>query len=162
MINVPCTFQYNAKPLTMGLCVVVCALCAWFFTNEALHNDRGAIIEHMITLDTGQATVMYWCFVGVMVAVVVLAIFSLVRTFTNPKFVRLDADSIVVPYGFMQRLSARIPYSSIEGITETQVSRAKHLYLHTRNKKYPLIAALLPSKQIYEELKAFLATQIRA
>ncbi|HEY9716411.1 MAG TPA: hypothetical protein V6C69_02995 [Trichormus sp.] len=160
MINVPCTFQYNAKPVTMGLCVAVCCLCAWFFTNEALNNDRGAIIEHIITLDTGQATVMYWCFVGFMVIGVILAIFSLVRTFTNPKFVRLDADSVVLPYGFMQRLTARIPYSSIDNITETQVSRNRFLYLHTRSKKYPLMASLLPSKQIYEEIKAFLSQQI--
>jgi hypothetical protein len=125
-----------------------------------LNNDRGAIIEHIITLDTGQATVMYWWFVGFMVIGVILAIFSLVRTFTNPKFVRLDADSVVLPYGFMQRLTARIPYSSIDNITETQVSRNRFLYLHTRNKKYPLMASLLPSKQVYEEIKAFLAQQI--
>lgn len=81
MINVPCAYPYNG----------------------------GAIIEHMITLDVGQATAMYWFFVGFCIL----------------------------------------------------ASRQKFLYLHTRNKKYEIVASFFPNKQIYEEVKSFLFSQMR-
>jgi hypothetical protein len=156
MINVPCTYPYKAKPRSLFLGSLLFGGVAYFFANQALTNDRGMIIEHLITLDTAGATIAWWVLAALSAGFVVIALISGINGLLHPKVLRINVDSIELPHGLFQRLFARIPYSSITRISETEVHKQKFLYLHTGNKKYALTCGLLPNAQVYNDIKDFL------
>jgi len=144
--------------------MIVCGLlfggAGYFFANEAINNDRGVIIDNVITLDTGGATIFYWILAGLSAGFVLIAIAAMLRTYLSPKVLRLEIDSLSLPHGFLHRQISRIHYSSIDRISETEVSGQKFLYLHTRDKRYSLVRSMLPSDQIYKEIRDFLSAQV--
>jgi hypothetical protein len=159
-MDLPRKYPYNAKLSLVILGGLMFGGASYFFIDTAIHNDRGLIINHIIPLDTHDATIFYWVLAALSVGFVIVLIMALIRRYSDPKFLELDETCITLPHGMLQRELSRIDYCNIVGLSETKVSRQTLLHLHTRERKYTLAASLLPNKKLYEEIRDFLATRM--
>ena len=154
-------FPYNAS---WKLVFMVCGffgLCAVVLGREALSNDRGAIINGIITLDQFGASTLLWVLTGAAVIFVLIGILIAIRKIANPVELIFDENELVLPHGFMQRFIDRIPYSEMTEAFEIDTSGQKMVQIVTQKKKYVISAALLGSRKSYEEAKKLIYDRIR-
>ncbi|MBX9568367.1 MAG: hypothetical protein K2X77_05700 [Candidatus Obscuribacterales bacterium] len=153
-------FQYNAS---WKLVFMVCGffgLATAVLANQALHNDRGAIIEGIFALDTNQATIFYWLLTAGSGIFVLMGILIAARRMMRPVELILDEKELVLPSGFMQRTTARIPYSEVIAATEIDVSGQKMVSLQTAQKQYTISSTLLGDHETFELVKTLLSERI--
>jgi hypothetical protein len=68
----------------------------------------------------------------------------------------LDKEQLVLPTGFLQRHTARIPYASIERVWRTYLPFTVVLRVATKRGKFEVVSALLPDSQSYLDVEQFL------
>jgi hypothetical protein len=160
-IEPPCKFPYNPRLAISLACIGFFAACSAILTHEAQTNNRGLLIDYVISLDAHGATVFYWILATFAVLFVLTGLGLIVRRFTAPKMLELQADSLVLPHGFFQSRTTRIHYSEITSLYEQRLSRQTLLRLTTRQGMFSLVAALLPNREIYLGVRDFLMTRVR-
>lgn len=153
-------FPYNASWKMVFLVCGFFGLCAVVLGKRALQNDRGLIINGIITLDHFAANIFFWSLVAAAMTFVLMGIAIAARKLLRPVELVFDENELVLPHGFMQRLIDRIPYSQMEGATEIEVSGQKMVQIYTAKKKYVISATLLGNRKLYEQAKEVLYERI--
>ena len=154
------TLRYDYKPKLWSslLLSLFFAGCAVLIGKSALENDRGLILNGLIELDTGDATIFYWVLTALCAAFVAIGILSSVRAMGAPHQIVLDATTITAPKGVMGRALATVPYARVDGVEVTEMRSQKLLTIRYPEGKLVIARGLLPSKDAFEELLAALDT----
>ena len=152
-------YRYRPKPWTMTLVIVFFAACAAGLTNVAQTNDRGAVIDRLITLNTSQATGLYWVLAACSVGFVILGIIGIINAYTKELFVEITGNSITIP-AMMLRKQAYIPFREITDMYIQNVQRQVFLTMVYAGKKISLVRGHMPSKADFEEASALIASKV--
>lgn len=152
-MEIPCTLRYGPKPAVMIFCLLLCGGAGLFMGNEALNNDRGMLINHIIELDQNGSTAVLWfltasCAIGTAVGAV-----NLFMSIFNPKQLVIDDRSIHLPDGFLLNRIERIPFASIVGMYESSLKSQTWLHVETKNGEFKITKGWMPSARDYEDLK---------
>ncbi|HEY4249542.1 MAG TPA: hypothetical protein VGM64_22150 [Lacunisphaera sp.] len=157
-MHVPSKIPYNARWHTIAFGAFLFGCCAAMMAHTAVSNDRGVVIDGLLTLGVAGATRFYWVMsaIGAVFVLVALAVRRIV-TFQELEF---GVDSLVLPHGLFQMHRSVIRYHDIKQLSEMKISSQMFLYLHTHSRKFSIAAALLPEKKDYLEIKDFLRAKI--
>jgi hypothetical protein len=119
------TYEYKLRPMGTLLAMLFFGACAGFMFYLAVTNDRGLIINGLITLDPKGADVFY-AVTGIVSALfVVLGLVSLIAAIFSKKeasIITLEDDYVLLPQ--RGRLE-KIPYKEIQSIKITEVNSVK-------------------------------------
>ena len=153
-------YAYKPKPVVMALGAVFFALCAAFFANNALTNDRGLIIDGLIRLDIGQATVFYWIMLSAGAAMSLAGLVGLIRGLTSAQTLIIGATAIQVPKSPMGNNRVSVAYADIRDMVRTQVRNQVFLVIHHSRGKLTIMASMLPSRAKFEEVCQLLTERV--
>jgi hypothetical protein len=127
---------------------------------EATHNKAGLIINGIITLGPNGANVFYWVIAAIGGIFVLAAVVLAVRRLVSYRVLELGADALLLPHGFLAIKISRIPYADIEGVSESQMSGQKYLWVRACGRKFTIGASLLPDRDSYAFVRDFLMSRV--
>jgi hypothetical protein len=136
-------------------------LCAAFLGSEAAHNDQGLLINGIIGLGPGGATVFYWILTALSAGFVVISAFLAYHRLTFQQQLVFGPAVMTVPVSRWSRETQRIEYRSIEALSKTAVYGQQFLYITHPGGKYTLSMAMLPSKAVFAQISELLAARVR-
>src|SRR6266496_4180136 len=131
--------------------------CAASLAWQATTNDRGLILNGVITFSPREASVFYWILSAFSVLFVILAILLVFARIRSSTFLELTSDALIIPRGFAGKRFRRISYSDIASISELSVAGSKSLRIRTATAQFWISSSVLPTSEDYQELKQFLS-----
>ena len=156
----PLRYPYRPKSWVMALAGSFFLACAIGYFFWARDNDRGLIINGLIELDTGEASIFYWALFACCVAFVAMAIFGIVLSLQAPREVAVDARGVTLPAGRWSRESVTIPFDSITDLHVQQVNGQKFLTIRHKGGKHGVSRAFMPRKEDFETFVAAVAAGV--
>lgn len=158
------TLRYDYKPKAWGM-----ALAGFFFVGcgvilgkTALENHRGLVLNGIIQLDTGDATIFYWVLTAACALAVAAALFGIVDAFGAAQEVVLDETSITVPKGMFGRVPVTVRFTHITDVRIMEVNSQKMLMIHHPGGTLTLPHSMLPTREDFDELADALGARYRA
>lgn len=158
------TLRYDYKPKLWSslLAGLFFAGCGVVLGNVALTNDRGLILNGIIELETGSATIFYWVLTALCAGFVFVGLVATVRSLGAPHEVVLDRIAISAPKGVTGKIVVTVPYARITDLKVSQVKSQKFLAVHHADGKLTITRSMLPTHDAFEELLAALDGRWRA
>ena len=151
------SYSYRPKPMAMGLAAAFFGVCGLVMGNSALTTDRGLIIDGLIRLDTGGATVFYWVIAGLSAAMTLGGILGLVRGLTSDQKLILSETQLRVPKSGLSNTLVSVNYGDIQGMTVTRVKSQVFLVIHHIRGKVTITASMLPNRAAFDEVHRVLS-----
>ncbi|TPG56066.1 hypothetical protein [Sphingomonas glacialis] len=148
------TIRYDYQPNTLrfALAAAFCAGSAVLMAKFALDNDRGMIIDGLIRLDRGAATVFQWAVAGTFAVGLFIALAGLARSFGPAVQVVLDRHAISAPKSGFSRTVETVRYAEISGLRLTQIRSHRFLELRHPRGKFTIACSMLPSEYDFDTL----------
>src|SRR5688572_28826005 len=138
VMELPRQIPYNPKWRAIVGCVLFFGAGSVFMGYKAFHNNAGLMINGIITLEPGGATIFYWVISALGAGFVLLALLLTVRRVMSPRILEVGTDALLLPYGRFQRRTSRIVYSDIQRVSEVQVSGQTFLYVTAAGLRYTI------------------------
>ncbi len=144
-------YPYRAKIWKMLLAVLFFSACALIIASKALSNDRGMIINHLIELETRDATIFLWILTALSAAFVLTGVMIIAKTIGSTAELVLAPTAVSAPKSGL-RLNAlvTVPYQTISNLVLQEVQSQKFLIIHHTGGKLSIIASMLPSKADFD------------
>jgi hypothetical protein len=136
-MELPREYPYNPRPRLIF--VVLGAGFAWI----GVQRLSCGCMPHGFSLWFGLLSIM-------------LALLLAVRRVALDRRLLLDKDEMVLPTGFFQKGTARIPYSSIKGVWRRYLPATVVLRVATEGRIFEIVSVLLPDDESYRALEEFL------
>lgn len=154
-------YEYGGSWKITIFAIVFFSACTVSLFMDAQENNRGAIINHLIELDTSETSIFLYILSGLTFLFVVIGIIMVIAKLRGQKnFIELNSDNISIITSSRFKPGAVIPYESIIDVYEVKISGQVFLYIKTDKKKYSIGRFLMPSKNDYEELHQFLLNKV--
>lgn len=135
--------------------------CAAMMAYTALTNDRGLILNGIITFTPDGATRFYGAVAIVSVLFVLVAVAALISSFTNPTSVSLTAQELRAPKNGFARQRTAIPLDEIVDIGVQTIQRQRFMNIYHRGGKLSLSQSMLPNAEAFEKLHAALVASLQ-
>ncbi len=158
------TLKYDYKPkiTAMALAMIFFGVCAVVGWHSAQTNDRGLIIDGLITLDTGQATIFYWGLMAVSVVMAAGGLFGIVRGMTSTQTLVMDDTALRLPKSALSQKIVTVPYRDIVRMTAIQIKSQRFLRVEYAGGKVNITRSMLPSNAIFDKVCETLAARVQA
>lgn len=153
-------FAYKPKTLTMLLAGGFFALCAVVLVFRAASNDRGLILNGIINMDQGSATMFYYVLAGLGALMAAGGLVGFVQSLRGPGFVELDETGVSFP-GNLGQKPVRIAYDAITQLQPGGAYKQRWLYIHHGGKRHAIMSSMLAKAGQLDEIEALLAQRIR-
>lgn len=156
------TYPYKPRPLIMLLACGFFAACAPIMANIAMTNDRDLIIDGLIRLDPGQATIVFW---GLFACSIILALggfAGFLRALTSRHVLVLGNDSFQIPKSPFASAILVVAYKDITGLTRLQIKSQHFLTVHYTGRKLNIASSMLASRATFEEVCETIAAHVKA
>ena len=154
----PVSYPYRPKATTMVLCILFFGACAGVLGVKAETNDRGLILNGIVTFSETGASMFYWILAGLCLGFVVMGILLIIQRFAGSSNLEITRDDIRIPRGFIKKTINSIPFGEVESVSETEVQGQRFFFLHAANRKYCVNRAFMPSSDDYEEVKLLIGS----
>jgi hypothetical protein len=154
------TFAYRPHAGMLVLAVLFFGAGALFMRHLAVTNDRGLVINGIITLGVGGAKIFYWSLAGVCAAFVVAGIFFGIPQIFIPRNVILEPDAITVPGWGLSKKHYRIPWKEIEAVVRSSHQKYVFVRIIHGGRKYAINSGMLPSNSDMETIERYIAIQM--
>ncbi|PWU19109.1 MAG: hypothetical protein C5B50_07385 [Verrucomicrobia bacterium] len=156
-IQVPSKIPYRPKWTVIVWTGIFFAICAVALAYAATTNDRGLNLEGIVEFSAQGASVFYWILAGGSALFVVADVLLAAMRMTTERYLVVETDAIVLPPTLLRSNPRHVPYCSISGVSEIKVKGQKFLRLRTSSHKYDIGASLMPTEEMYQQLKQFIA-----
>ncbi len=153
-------YDYRHKWTMIVFCATFFSLCAAVLGVKAANNDRGLVINGLIELGPGGATLFYWVLTALCVGFVVIAALLAYLRLTVRMRLAFGVTGMTVPSSHWTSEEKEIAYRDIVAVTEATVSGQRFLYVTHPGGKYTILASMLPSKAAFAEIRDFLAARV--
>lgn len=155
-------YPFGAKTRTMALAVAFFTVCGAGLVYTALTNDRGLIINGLITLSPPRATVAYWCLAVACVAFVATGVAAVISTRNHPRFVRLTATELTAPKNGFARQPTVVRLRDIQAMNVQTIQRQRMLTIRHTGGSLTIVQSMLPGPAAFEALVDALHGQLQA
>ena len=109
-------YRLNSRKTPMVLAVLFFGAVGGFLGWRSLTNDRGLILNGVITFDTEGASIFYAVLAVTSLLFVGAGGIALVRQFGEPQWLTLDQHAVSGPRSVINATPVRIPYSEIANV----------------------------------------------
>ena len=154
-------YPYKANAWMMLAGMAFFGGCAAMMAYTALTNDRGLILNGIITFTPDGATRFYGAIAIVSVLFVLIAVAALISSFANPMSVSLTAEALSAPKNGFARKRTAIPLHEIVDIGVQTIQRQRFMNVYHRGGKLSLAQSMLPNAEAFEKLHAALVASLR-
>ena len=144
----------------MMLSIVLFGAAAAFFVHRAQTNDRGLIINGVIELETGGATIFFWVFAALSALFVLAGAAACASRLSGKRFIELDDDAITVP-GRWRGAPKRVAYGTIQSLQMVKVQSQRFLRIEHQAGRLEIAAIMLESNAVLDEIAAELQTRTK-
>lgn len=156
----PRSYPYRASPRAAWVFMAIMATCGTYAVYEVLIGESRI---WGIEVGVGWAGSISLVMAGISWAFVLLIITALILQRKRPvPVLEIGEDAMVLPHGLLQRKLSRIPYSGITKVWEQELQGQRFCHFKTPHGKFVVTCALMPDPAAYEEVKAFLHSQVGA
>jgi len=153
-------YPFRANPRTTLLAIAFFGACGLWMARNAVTNDRGVIINGLITLETGGATTLYWCMAGVCALFVIAGAIGLSGNRGRPRVVRLTPTHLVAPRNGFAREATTIPLTDIRDLGMQEIHRQRIMTIHHTGGNLSIVQSMLPGAAAFDELYGALAARL--
>lgn len=153
-------FAYKPKTLTMILAGLFFLLCAGVLFYSAATNDAGLILNGIIEMDQGSATMFYYVLAGLSLLMAAGGVFGFVTSLSGPRFVVLDDTGVEIP-GTAGRKPVRIAYDAITGLQPGGAYKQRWLYVIHTGGRQAIMGSMLAKAAQLDEIANLLAERVR-
>lgn len=144
-------------PQIVGLFLVVLSVSG-FMLYYAITNDRGLVLQGVLTLSRTQATVFYGVFSGLLgLGVLPYSIAVILKAIYKPQRVAFAGDGIFLPASFWSGKEVHVRFSEIQDLTLTRVRNEQILSVVTSSQKFKIGKSWLPSQEAFDDIQHRLA-----
>ncbi|HET7463419.1 MAG TPA: hypothetical protein VFJ82_19360 [Longimicrobium sp.] len=155
-------FPYRPNPKSMLLAILFFGACAAMMARAALTNDRGLILNGVITFSEHGATVFYGSVAGVAALFVAAGAWGLLAGRGTPRFVRLTPAELSAPRNGFTREPTVIRLRDIQGVSVQAIQRQRLLTIQHPGGKLSIAQSMLPGAAAFDELCAALGARLEA
>jgi hypothetical protein len=138
---------------TMSLAVLFFGACAVFLGMKAAANDRGLIINGLIELSSGGATIFYWVIAATSFVFVAAGVFLTVLGLTLAQRIIVTDSCIVVPKSRFTTELVTVPFDGIQDWSETEVQGHRFLKIMHQEGTFEIVASMLPAKEDLAQIR---------
>jgi hypothetical protein len=153
-------FAYKQKTLTMALAAVFFVLCAVALFFRAASNDSGLILNGIIEMDQGSASIFYYVLAGLSAVMAAGGVFGFATSMGEPRFVVLDDTGVEIP-GYAGRKPVRIAYDAITGLQPGGAYKQRWIYVVHRGGRQAIMGSMLANAGQLDEIGDLLAARVR-
>jgi len=147
-------YPYRPGWTAIVLCTLFFGALAAFMAHVARSNDRGLVINGVVTLSPGGATAFYWTVAGVGACFVLLAGLLAVVRLTSRQRVALAPAALLVPRGRWSNEETAIRFAEVLELSRTEVQGQHFLKIVHPGGTFTLVASMLPSREDFESVCA--------
>lgn len=135
--------------------------CAAVLCNVAMTNEKGLVLNGIITLSLASATVFYWSLTLASLLFVLGAVAMAWLRINTSHEIKLTHDALVAPRSLWTSQYSSIPFSEIDELIEQNISGQRLLSIVPKSqKKLTIAGSHLPSKHDFEEFQRILAERV--
>ena len=153
-------YDYKPKWTAIFLGGTFFAACTVGLGFVAANNDRGLMINHVIELEPGGATVFYWVLAVCSLGFVGAGVIGAYHRLTVRQRIKLGSQSLIVPSSFWSSEEKEIAYDDIHELSTSTISGQRLLNVKHIDGKVIIAASKLPSKAAFEEMCKLLAVRV--
>lgn len=153
-------FAYKPKTLTMILAGVFFLLCAVALFFRAASNDSGLILNGIIEMDQGSATIFYYVLAVLALVMAAGGVFGFVTSLGGPRFLVLDDTGVEIP-GNASRKPVRIAYTAITGLQPGGAYKQRWVYVVHTGGRQAIMGSMLANAAQLDEIANLLAERVR-
>lgn len=153
-------YEYKPKWWIIILCGAMFGYATVVFTQDALSNDRGLIINGLIELSENGATIFYWVFAFFSFCFVLGAIAITVHRLKFRQRIAFTDSEVIVPASHWSAAEKSIKYADISSLSVSSISGRKDLNIIHSGGKSVINASMLPSSKVFQEITDFLAAKV--
>lgn len=155
-------YIYKPKVMTMVFATLFFGVCSVSGYNAAATNDRGLIIDGAVTLDTGQATIFFWCLFGASIAMTLGGLFVMVQGMISTQTLTMDDTALRMPKSGLSHRIVTVAYGDIVAMNMMQVKSQRFLIIQHTGGKMTISRSMLPSHAIFDKVCNALAERVAA
>ncbi len=144
-------YPYRPRVLPMLFASLFFAVCGVGLAFEAKSNEQGLIIDGLIRLDPGQATIFYWVLSVTSAVFVVGGLWALVRAFTSRHELVLDDTTFSVPKSGYSDTIVTTRYADVLSMARQQIRNQRFLVIQAKS-KVTITSLMLPGREVFEEV----------
>lgn len=145
-------YAYRPKWTTILFGTIFFGVGAAVLFSKAKGNDRGLIIDGLITLSPDSAVVFYQVLGGLSVVFVAMCGFLLVLRLKLQQSILLTDRGLSVPRSRWSSAVTFVPFSDIVSCTRSSVSGQRFLVIDYGSGKFRLAASMLPGKADFDAI----------
>lgn len=156
------SYEYKPKWVSILLGFCIFSVLAFGLGYMAQWNDKGLILNGIISLSRENATRFYWALslcCAVFMLVPLIQIYQ--RLVVRNHRIALTPSSLIVPGSSFSSEEKTIPYSNITELSTSQVHGHKFLHVKHTGRKITIVSSMLSSKDNLEEIYNLLSTRIK-
>lgn len=153
-------FAYKPKSLTMILAGLFFLLCAIVLFFRAASNERGLILNGIIQMDQGSATIFYYVLTGLAALMAAGGVFGFIVSLKGPRFLVLDDTGVEIP-GNAGRKPVRIAYDAITGLQPGGAYRQRWVYVVHTGGRQAIMGSMLANTAHLDDIAKLLAERMR-
>lgn len=154
-------YPYKPNPRAMLLAIAFFGACAAAGAYAAETNDRGLIINGLVELSPGGASVFWWVLSALSLAFVAGGSFGLYRGRTAAVPVRLTATELSAPKNGFVRRATTIPLREIQDVSVGAYGEQRWLVFSSPVANLNIMESMLPDRASFEALYAALAARVQ-
>jgi hypothetical protein len=151
-------YPYKAQTGTLIFALLFFGMLGALLSHAAMTNTRALIIDVVIRLSAGQATMFYWTMAGLSFAMALLSLVGLVRQMAEKegRILRLTRSELRVPQGLLGK-EAHVALADVTNVRLRQVRGQLWLEIIHRHGKVNIAQILLPDAEAFRKVREFLS-----
>lgn len=155
--NKPIRFKYRPRFLRLFFLILVLALLSYLAINDAIHNDRGLIINNIFHFSRRGATVFY-SIIGLFLSVALFILIALFYTnITTKKEIFVFDSQINLPKSAFSSEMISVKYKHILSLKLRTIKKQRSILIEHRNGTTVIGEDMLENKAAFESLMQHLA-----
>lgn len=153
-------FPYRPNAKTMLLAILFFGACAAVMAREAVTNDRGLILNGIITFSEHGATIFYGCVAGAAALFVVAGAWGLLAGRNTRRFVRLTPGELWAPRNGFAKEPTVIRLRDIQGVRVQTIQRQRLITIQHPGGSLSIAQSMLPGAAAFDQLCAALSARL--
>ncbi|NLD98690.1 MAG: hypothetical protein GX640_02355 [Fibrobacter sp.] len=154
--------SYRPNKIIFLFATLFFGLCCWGMSYAALTNDKGLILNGIITLSVQNATIFYWCFSALAAGFVVCGIVLLVLSFVSKNEIVISSDCLIAPKNSFSKKMITVNFKDINGVEIQAIQKTRILNIYHVDGRLSIADSMLPGKKHFEELVSILQSNVKS
>lgn len=154
------SYPYKPKPWLMLLVMAFFSACAAMLGHRAITNDRGLILNGILSMGDQGATVFYTILALLSIGFVVIGALGVWSGLRSTRSAQLTQDAVSCPKSGFSKTIITVPYGDITALETSEVQKQVFLHVHHSGGKLTIARQMFPSNDQFETFATQLADRV--